>query len=184
MGRLRPGFEQGMSEIYEEIHRALQAHYKRTSHGMPSSSEFRRLCAKQAIRNRKAASRGLQPWLGLFEFGLEWLSYIHIALDAGVKSDAKDSLPTNLVAYVLTGSGVSFGLALRSLCLSGFDTPARALLRSYVEALLLCLATTHDPDQRAQEDDEIKTFWHTAASPKNLHRRIVKIEKTTGLDER
>ena len=77
---------------------------------------------------RKAASRGLQPWLGLFEFGLEWLSYIHIALDAGVKSDAKDSLPTNLVAYALTGSGVSFGLALRSLCLSGFDTPARGVV--------------------------------------------------------
>ena len=88
----------------------------------------------------------------------------------------------------LDGAAVSFGLSLRTLCLSGFDTPARALLRSYVDALLLCLAVLHDDDLAqayidAQDDAQVKTFWHKRASPKNLHNLIIQIEKITGFDQ-
>src|SRR5439155_4952017 len=176
-----------MSDVYQEINRALRTHYERTPYEMPSTGEFRRFLIGQETRNRKSALRGLHPWSGLFEFGLEWLSHTHIALNETLKSEATQKRHTSQVAYALTGSAVSFGLSLRSLCLLGFDSPARALLRSYVEIILLCLAALHDEElarayQQAQEDNDIKTFWHTTASPKNLHKRRVQIEEGMAFD--
>jgi hypothetical protein len=72
--------------------------------------------------------------------------------------------------------------------MSGFDTPARALLRTYVETLFLCIAVLHDRSLAtafvtAESDEEVKTFWHTSASPKRLHERIIAVERKTGFDQ-
>src|SRR5436190_100400 len=90
--------------------------------------------------------------------------------------------------WALVGSAVSFGLSIRSLTLSGFDTPARALLRTYVETLLLCIAVLHDQSLAkayvaAEADAEVKNFWHSVASPKRLHDRIIAVERKLGLDD-
>lgn len=34
----------------------------------------------------------------------------------------------------------------------------------------------------AQNDEKVKTFWHTTISPKKLHHRIIDLEKKMGLD--
>ncbi|MGO8869456.1 MAG: hypothetical protein ACLQME_23470 [Alphaproteobacteria bacterium] len=177
--------ERSMSDIYAEIAREWRTKYEMIRCEAPSRSEFGDLCAAQETENRGRTSAGLQPWLGILEFGIEWLSYVHVALDSEMSVDQQSSI--HRVTWALTGSAVSFGLSLRALCLSGFDTPARALLRSYVEVLLLCLAALHDEGlaqayQDAQADAQAKTFWHTMASPKNLHNRIIQIEKNSGLD--
>ena len=174
-----------MSDIYAEIEREWLRHYKKIGCKIPSRQEFNDVCMESQATSLGEASRGLQPWLGILEFCIEWLSYVHIALD--FKDGANDRGACHRVAWALTGAAVSFGLSLRSLCLSGFDTPARALLRSYVEALLLCLAALHDESLAkayadAEDDADVKNFWHTVASPKNLHNRIVQIEKDSGLD--
>jgi hypothetical protein len=176
-----------MLDIYAEIEREWRVHYDRIPGGAPSRTEFSDLCAEQESKNRSEAAGGLQPWLGILELGIEWLTYVHLALDS--KDGNEQQGTRHSVAWALTGSAVSFGLSLRSLCLSGFDTPARALLRSYVEVLLLCLAALHDENlaqayKDAEDDAKVKTFWHTTASPKNLHGRIIQIEKSSGLDRR
>jgi hypothetical protein len=175
-----------MSDIYQEIERNWAALYQKMSCEAPSRAEFSDLCAETETENRRQGSDGLQPWLGIFEFGIEWLSYIHHSLDT--RNGVNQHTPCYQVTWALVGAAVSFGLSIRTLCLSGFDTPARALLRSYVEALLLCLAVLHDEglaqDYRvAQDGEQVKAFWHKIASPKNLHNRIIQIEKTLGVDQ-
>ena len=70
-----------MSDIYGEIEREWVAHYRRMPCETPSRAEFSDLCAAQETETRGQTSDGIQPWLGIFEFGIEWLTYIHIALD-------------------------------------------------------------------------------------------------------
>jgi hypothetical protein len=135
---------------------------------------------------RSKTTNVLQPQLGIFEFGLEWLAYVHVALSkqgelGPIHQEAR-------AAWALIGSAVSFGLSIRSLLLTGFDTPARALLRTYVETLFLCIALLHDRNLAkayvaAETDEQVKDFWHTSASPKKLHERIIAIENETGLGD-
>lgn len=173
------------TDIEKEILELWRTYYADAWRKPPERQEFSDLCREIEGKSKEQALIHLQPGLAIFEFGLEWLTYLHVAL-SGEDDDIQKPAPF-LVCWTLVGSAVSFGLSIRSLCLSGFDTPARALLRTYVEALLLCLATLHDKSlaeayQAAQDDADVKTFWHTLASPKNLHRRIMEIEKTRGLE--
>jgi hypothetical protein len=135
--------------------------------------------------NESSAIELLQPWLAIFEFGLDWLGAVHLSLNN--EDDIGPRTPNVRVPWALVGSACAFGWSLRQACLAGFDTPARALLRTYVEALFLCLATLHDKKlgeayQAADTDSAVVNFWHTQASPKNLHRRIIDIERNTGFD--
>ena len=174
------------ADIYQEIEERWRNSYANIGRDAPSRSEFSDLCREVEAENREKTVSELQPWLGILELGIEWLTYVHFALC----SDG-ESFPTETehkVPHMLIGSAVSFGLSIRTLCLSGFDTPARALLRTYVETLFLCLAGLHDKDlsnnySKAQSDDEIKSFWHTTASPKNLHRRVIKLESNFGFSD-
>jgi hypothetical protein len=175
-----------MSVIYAEIEREWMAHYRRIPCETPSRTEFRDLCVSQEANTRDHTSDGLQPWLAIFEFGIEWLACIHVALDT--ETSVNQQTPCHRVTSNLIGSAVSFGLSLRNLCLSGFDTPARALLRSYVEILLLCLAVLHDESlaqayKDAQDDEQAKDFWDKCASPRKLHDRIIQIEKNLKFDQ-
>ncbi len=175
-----------MWSIYEEIEQEWCACYSDARHEPPLRTEFSETFSKPEAENRAKAAGGLQPWLGILEFGIEWLTYVHIALS---RTDGiGPQRPSYRVAWALIGSAVSFGLSLRALCLSGFDTPARSLLRSYVETLFLCLATLDDKSlaqayEHADDDVKVKNFWHEIASPKNLHRRIIQIERKAGLPE-
>jgi hypothetical protein len=134
---------------------------------------------------RSETTDALQPQLGIFEFGLEWLAGVHVLLS---KTEAGPISSEARAAWALTASAVSFGLSIRSLLLNGFDTPARALLRTYVETLFLCIALLHDRSlatafAAAESDEVVKNFWHTSASPKRLHERIIAIEKKIGFEK-
>lgn len=173
-------------DIYEEIEKEWRSCYADAHREPPTRREFPDVCAQQESANRDKALSGLQPWLGIFDFGVEWLAYVHFALSK--EEDIGPQETDCRVPWSLIGAAVSFGLSVRTLCMSGFDTPARALLRSYVESLLLCLAVLHDRAlakdfEDADDDAKVKTFWHTAASPKNLHSRIMQIERQAGLQD-
>jgi hypothetical protein len=173
-------------EIYREIEERWAASYSEAHRDPPPRSEFSDVCAEVETRNRRIAASGLQPWLGILEFGVEWLSYVHFALTNANEIGPRRS--DYRVPWALIGSASSFGLALRGLCLSGFDTPAKALLRTYTEALFLCLAVLHDKSlgleySSAADDAKVKQFWHKTASPRNLHDRLNQIERKVGLPQ-
>lgn len=173
-----------MLSVYDEIEQAWTKAYENIQQAQDDRGLFNEFVTDTEQKARSTTLVDLQPWLAIFELGLEWLSYVHVALSNDLKGKSGDS--RYLATWSLVGSAVSFGLSIRLLCISGFDTPARALSRSYTEALLLCLAMLNDKQLAAtfvtsDADEEVKTFWHTLASPKNLHKRIIDLEKKSGL---
>jgi hypothetical protein len=173
-----------MFTIYEEIESGWAKAYEHIRLPQDERGTFSEFIADEEGQARMKAVVDLQPWLAIFELSIEWLSYVHVALTNGLKDKSGDS--RYHATWALVGAAVSFGLSIRLLCISGFDTPARALSRSYTEALLLCLAVLDDQRMsdafvNSQTDEQVKSFWHSMASPKNLHKRIVEIERKSGL---
>lgn len=172
--------------IYDEIEERWRAVYADMHRNPSPRSGFDKLLLEAEVEARAKTTDGLQPQLAIFEFGLEFLAYVHIALS--LKEGPGPMNSDSRAPWALVGSAVSFGLSIRSLVMSGFDTPARALLRTYVETLFLCIAVLHDRSlgkayASAETDAEVKDFWHTMASPKKLHERVIAIEKKIGLDD-
>jgi hypothetical protein len=173
-------------DIYAQIEERWRAVYADMHREPPPRSGFGELLLEAEAEARATTTKQLQPQLGIFEFGLEYLAYVHIALSS---KDGLGPINTDVRApWALIGSAVSFGVSIRSLALSGLDTPARALLRTYVETLYLCIAVLHDESlalayAAADTDAEVKDFWHTTASPKRLHERIISIERKIGFDD-
>lgn len=173
-----------MFTTYDEIERAWAKAYESIQLSQDERGTFTDFILDEEKEARTKAIADLQPWLAIFELSIEWLSYVHVALSNGLKGKSGDS--RYRATWALVGSAVSFGLSIRLLCISGFDTPARALSRSYTEALLLCLAVLNDEQLaiafvNSEADEQVKNFWHSMASPKNLHKRIIEIEKKSGL---
>jgi len=173
-----------MFTIYEEIETAWAKAYEDNQLSQDERGTFTEFILDEEKQARTQAIVDLQPWLAIFELGIEWLSYVHVALTNGLEGKSGDS--RYRATWALVGSAVSFGLSIRLLCISGFDTPARALSRSYTEALLLCLAVLDDQQManafvNSETHEQVKTFWHSMASPKNLHKRIIEIERRSGL---
>lgn len=174
-----------VSAIQSEIDELWLTYHADAQRPVKARSEFHGLRERLWSENEAKSTELLQPWLAMLEFGLEWLAYVHLALNADDEIGPKK--PNFRVPWALIGSASSFGWSLRHACVLGFDTPARALLRTYVESLFLCLACLYDKSlaqayQAADSDQKVVNFWHTLASPRNLHRRIIEIEQSLGLE--
>jgi hypothetical protein len=172
--------------IYEEIERAWNEAYVDIKRSPDERGSFTEFISDQEKEARTKAIVDLQPWLAIFELGIEWLSYVHVALTEGLDKNSEEDRSRCLAAWALVGAAVSFGLSIRLLCVSGFDTPAKALLRTYTEALLLCLAALDDKQlakafKNSETDEQVKNFWHSMASPRKLHQRIIEMERKLGL---
>lgn len=172
--------------IESEIEELRRACYARAMREPPPQSDWKRTQRQLWAENESRASELLQPSLAILELGLDWLANVHLALNN--EDDIGPRSPNFRVPWALSGAASAFGWSLRQACLTGFDTPARALLRTYVESLFLCLAVLYDKRlgeayATADTDAKVVDFWHSHASPKNLHRRIVEIERTLGFDE-
>lgn len=151
-----------------------------------SRGEWKEAQSELLEANKSKALEGLQPWLAIFEFGLDWLGQVHLALNN--ENGIGPRSPGFRVPWALVGASSAFGWEIRNACVAGFDTPARALLRTFVESLFLCLAVLYDKPlgeayQRAESDEQVVDFWHTHASPKSLHKRIIKIEESVGFSD-
>ncbi len=168
-------------EIEQEIDTLWRSAFADAIRVPPSLAEWREAQHELMEENTLKGLALLQPWLGILEFGLNWLAQIHFALNN--ESDVGPKQPEYRVPWALIGASCAYGWAIRNACVSGFDTPGRALLRTFVESLFLCLAVLHDKSlgeayEAADTDQQIVTFWHTHASPKNLHKRIIQIEES------
>ncbi len=132
--------QESTSSIYLEIDRAWASAYDSIERSPDDRDVFTDFISDLEKQSRTVATVELQPWLAIFEFGLEWLSFVHVALTNSLDDRKAVMGDRYLATWSLIGSAVSFGLSIRLLCISGFDTPAKALLRTYTEALFLCLA--------------------------------------------
>jgi hypothetical protein len=174
--------------VRREIQRAW-LRFARRQHwaiGTLSPSSFQRVLPPLSSAQKRACAE-LGPWLPVYELAVQWLANVSIALS----SQDDRVIPTDKslhVPWALLGSAAHYSVAIRQLTALGFDSPARAQLRTLVESLLLCLASLDDQSlaeefQAATTDKEIKNFWHTRVSPKNLHLRVMNAERRFGLPD-
>lgn len=173
------------TSIYKEINNIWTEKHQEAGIVAPNLAEFGTILLRTRKECKIQNKKNLQPWLGIFEFGLQWLANLHTAFVLD-----KDSLPKApaTAPWLLIGTGCSYGLAIRNLIIDGLDTPARALLRSFTDTLLLCLAVLDDHElgntfSSAQSPEDVKSFWHKTISPKKLHERIMAVERSFGLDK-
>ncbi len=171
------------TDIENEIEELWRSSFSDAMRVPPSLSEWRNVQNKLLDESMAKSVEYLQPWLGILEFGLDWLGQIHLALNS--EGEIGPRQPEYRVPWALIGASCAFGWSIRHACVTGFDTPGRALLRTFVESLFLCIAILYDKSlgddyEAADTDQKVVTFWHTKASPKNLHGRIIKIENSLG----
>ncbi|WP_298258605.1 hypothetical protein [Bradyrhizobium sp.] len=160
-----------MWTIYEEIGQAWIKAYADIKQSPDDRGVFAEFILNEENEARTKAAVDLQPWFAILELGLEWLSYVHVALTNDLENKSEENRYRYLATWALVGSAVSFGLSIRLLCACGFDAPAKALLRSYVEALLLCLAVLDDKQLakafvESETDAEVKNFLAFDGFPK------------------
>jgi hypothetical protein len=172
--------------IYDDINSYWRATHKKMEIEAHDWGGFFEFLSESESTTVSKTVEGLQPALAILELGIEWLSYVHVALTSEKGHFACSE--NARVPWALVGAAVSFGLSIRQLSLLGLDTPARALLRTYVETLLLCIVALHDTSvckayMDAEADSDVKNFWHRIASPKNLHERVMRIEREKGIEE-
>lgn len=124
--------------------------------------------AEEAARAR----RHLEPWITLSGHCLVWVSHLRICLEDVVAQSDR-----HRAAWALTGYASAHGLGVRNLVLSGLDSAARALLRTYIEALTVCLLCLDDQvlaEQfvAAQEPRDALRLWRTELSGQRLRDRL------------
>ena len=124
-----------MFTIYEEIESGWAKAYENIRLSEDERGSFTEFISDEEGQARTKAIVDLQPWLAIFELGIEWLSYVHVALTNDLERKSGDS--RYRATWALVGSAVSFGLSIRLLCISGFDTPAKALLQLHRSAFAL-----------------------------------------------
>lgn len=172
--------------IQDEIDRYWDAYYEDSGWKLDPRSRFRGIRNTISERSVFGASEHYERWKSILEFGIEWLSYVHLALSKN--DDAGPRNEKSRAAWALTGAATNFACSVRDTCIAGHETPSKALLRTLTETLYLCIAILYDEKlgldyTQAQDDKKVKDFWHTSASPKNLHLRIIEIEKQFGLEQ-
>lgn len=122
---------------------------------------------------RQVARQRLDPLLFVFEVAVEWLVVFCRALEELVKRGCDWAL----VPSVLTANAHIYGAAVHWLIVSGFDFPARALLRSLLETLDVCIVAIDDSALAkawavASDSANSKEFWHKHLTSRKLNRRI------------
>ena len=172
--------------VYDEIDALWLSHHKDVGREASSRADFRALRENIEKNSAELVGERFETWLSVLDLGIEWLSYVHLALSNDDEIGPRE--PRYRAPWALVGAATAFACGIRKNCLLGLDTPAKALLRSYTETLFLCLATLHDEDLAreyvaADTDSKVVEFWHKKASPKKLHERIMAIERKFGIDE-
>ncbi len=137
-----------------------------------------------AVECRDSDLAHLSPWLEILELAIGWIGMLHLVFDEELEPDSE---PQIRVAWALTGFVTTQSVGIRNLCLSGLDTPAKAVLRSLIEALSVLVVCMDDPAlakrfQDAKEPKEARTLWHSELSPKRLAEKIDRAVSSLELD--
>jgi hypothetical protein len=126
----------------------------------------------------------LQPWLYIFDQGILWLTMLCFAFEEGRKPSTKNTIPIEF----LIGTACVQANSIRMLCVQGFDLPAKAVLRTFLETLLTCVILIHDEDLRkrykeAQLSYDSWRFWNKHFREKKLLAKIREIFLEHGVSD-
>lgn len=175
-----------MHPIHDELFLAWSHYFKDVGIECPDIHGLRDYRPKASLLATEVEIDALQPWFAVQEIATDLLFNIYLALNHNVPAPPDDN--RKLVPWALVGAASGFGASLLLTCIAGYDTPAKVQLRTYTEALLLLVATQHDPELAdhylsANSDAKIIDFWHKKISPSKLHKRIIEIEKQLGFSD-
>jgi hypothetical protein len=173
-----------MRRIHYDINRLWHRYAKVYHVDVPTGVLFGELLDSAARDASREAEAHLQPWLAMWEQCCQWLSTLHMTLERRANGGAISAMDRAPVETI--GAAATYANAIRTLVLSGYDHPARALLRSFVELIRLSVALLHDPDfrklYRAAEDQEsARHLWFRALKPAMIEQRLRRAELDMGI---
>lgn len=142
--------------------------------------EVEPLAAEIELEARETLRGRFPEYLYRYNFALEWMTWLWLALE----TDEKTAPPSSSTfAYVtLSVQAINEVLAIRRLVESGLDVPARVVLRSLVERLFTIILLAARPQLVAEfvaaEDLDVdRRFWSKYLRPNKLLRELSKIER-------
>lgn len=141
--------------------------------------KFLNLINEREKEVRKEAMKNLEPWISIFNEGIQWLVQLHIALSLA-RSGSFEKDKDILVPFALVGSACVHCVGIRKLILSGLDASARVLLRTLIETLNICIAVIDNIElsnnfRAAQDFSEAKKFWNRELTTRKLNKILAQI---------
>ncbi len=142
--------------------------------------DFLKLLKEQETQAEEEAANRLEPWVSIFNEGIQWLSQLHISL-ANTLNECEQISEQIKATWALTGAACAHSVAIRRLVLSGLDSSAKIILRTLTEILNVCMAIINDPLLASefcsvQDFKKAKEFWHRELSPKKQRELLESIE--------
>lgn len=127
-----------------------------------------------------------EPWLAIFQQGIQWLAHLHASLDSAFRSGAVPKDDRTPIAFI--GAASAYAVSVRHLTLSGLDSPARALARVLAESLNLATAVAQDPRLRdsiraPESPEDVNRYWYENLRPKHMARVLDQAERSLGIDD-
>jgi hypothetical protein len=150
-----------------------------------SATELTRILDECGHEEEISSQKDLQPWMAILEHEILWLACLHTSLGTALAEYSRHDLR---VPWALTGAATAQAMAVRKLCLSGLDVPAKTVLRTLIEILNICVVTLFDPKLRqayseAQDFEQAYKLWRSSFSGKKLRRNLSEALKATGFDK-
>lgn len=134
------------------------------------------LVEHSAERNAKIKSDHIDLWVAILDEHISW--FISLATVIWNKPSKNDKV-TNFekCVFLVLSKIISDTTALRHLILLGFDTSARAILRSVAEYLEILVALIHEPtlaDEFVKTDtpENAQAFWMTHLRGGKIRKRV------------
>ncbi len=151
-----------LESIHLDIETALQASAKYAGVTSSLRSDFGRLLDSHSEDAEFLTVQKLGIWLGIFEQCIQWLSSFHDLIGDTVK----EGLSTQLISpYAVIGTSIAQAVSIRRLCLAGLDTPARSILRNFLENIILIILLLFDYEallefeSTTHDDIGARKFW-------------------------
>ncbi|MFG1203659.1 hypothetical protein V5F29_14820 [Xanthobacter aminoxidans] len=166
---------------FKEFHKKLwpgMKHY-------PGGAMIYNIARHSRARSSRKKLHQLDTWVSIYDEYTSWFHSVSISLQDPLKTDRyNEKLYLNRSLLVLSVRIFSDLLAIRSLCLDGFDVQAKNILRSTVENIDVLCAIIIDPDiseKFCDANDPIKSneFWHRFVSKGKLGK--FQIEKVNSM---
>jgi len=174
-----------MNSTKNEIIELWDYYTKKAQIKSPYDNEFDETILEYEKEAEKTVVERLNPWLQILEEGIQWLANLNATLDVALKESEGDNYLR--VPWALTGAACVQSVAIRRLVLSGLDSPARTILRSLDEHLIVCIVTLANKELRKEffkpdSPEESRTLWHKELTSRKIESHLNEVEKTIGFD--
>ena len=102
--------------LQDELDQYWDKYYEDSGWAPDPRSKFRGIRNTISEQSKDAADEHYERWRSIFEFGIEWLSYVHLAL-----SKDEEAFPRNdesRASWALIGAATNFACSVRDTCIA------------------------------------------------------------------